>query len=132
MNYEAYIIYGWEELSNKIIDNEWLINNHIKIYSLQVCNIEPKGIIYGLISEFNNSTGKININNDIKTIVQTAFGKVLQNNIKLEYFIALDTNINYYNYYIKYNPDENLDLDSNYTTTDVPDDIDIIYDVDSN
>lgn len=131
MNYEGYIIYGWEELTDKIINKEWLNDNNIKIYTLEVYNIKPRRIIYGLIIDFSNKTGNININDNIKNIVQTAFTKVLQNNIKLEYFIGLDTNIDYYNYYNKYNPD-NTDLESNYTDTNTPDDIDIIHDYDSN
>ena len=114
MNYEGYIIYGWEELSDKIIDKQWLIDNNIKINALEIYNIKPRRIIYGLTCEFCSKTGKVN-NDDIKNVVQTAFTKILQNNIKLEYFIGLDTTIDYYNYYNKYNPDNyNDDLESDY------------------
>lgn len=122
MNYQGYIIYGWEELTEKIIDEDWLINNNIKIYNLEVYNIKPRRIIYGLICDFCSNTGKVLIDDNNKNIVTTAFTKILQNNIKLEYFIGLDPDIDYYNYYNKYNPDQhNPELESNYTDTDVPD-----------
>ena len=134
MNYEGYIIYRWEELTDKIIEKQWLIDNNIEIYTLEIYNIKPRRIIYGLTCQFYSKIGKVYINNDSKNVVQTAFTKILQNNIKLEYFIGLSSNIDYYNFYTQYNPDNpnNNNLESDYTNTDVPDSLDINYDDDSN
>ena len=73
-----------------------------------------------LICGFCNKTAKVDLDDNSKSIVRNAFTKINQNYIKLEYFISLDTSIDYYNYYNKYNPElDNPELESDCDDTDV-------------
>lgn len=111
-------MYGWEEnLLSSIIDLSWLRENNIDIFTLELNRNKPNRIIYGAICSF--SSGRINNNN--KNIVIDAFDLLLNNNIKLQYYIALKTNFNYYSFYNSYNPNRIIlsDTEDN-ISTDVP------------
>lgn len=101
MNNDRYFVYGWAELPDKIIDNNWLIKNKIKIYTFKnECN-NLEYIYYGLECKFINKIGKIKINNKKKKIVKIAFNNFKENNpsYKLEYFIGLKCDVKYYDTY---------------------------------
>jgi hypothetical protein len=120
MNCESYIVYGWEEnLLSSIIDLSWLRENNIDIFTLELNRNKPNRIIYGAICSFSSKSGRINNNN--KNIVIDAFDLLLNNNIKLQYYIALKTKFNYYSFYNSYNPNHIIlsDTEDN-ISTDVP------------
>lgn len=123
MSTEGYIIYGWEETTRKIIDKQWLDENNINIYCLEINNNIPTRIVYGYICEFNN--GVVNLDEQLKNKVKDAFTKIYSNlNIKLEYFIGLNTTSNYYNYFYTFNPEQYLNYNTESSTessTDIND-----------
>ena len=132
-DYDAYIVYGWKEPScNRVINSEWLNNNNIDVFTLNVYNNKPKSIIYGLKCGFSNDTGKSNeLNDSDKLIIQNAFDKIKRNhhfhNYKLKYFIGLETEYDYNYYYKEYTPNywSDSDYDSISSESDCNDTNDI-------
>jgi hypothetical protein len=113
MNLESFIIFGWEEYElTRVINNNWLLENNIDIFSLEIKRNIPIKIVYGVICDFSEQKGLVNIDNINKSNVITAFNKINNNYIKLRYYIVQKINYNYNSYYNSYNPSELLYEDS--------------------
>ena len=120
MNSESFIVYGWEEYSlTSIIDINWLRENNISIFALEIKRNIPCRIVYGILCGLN-SNPYIYIKKKHKNNVSNAFNKLNNNNnLKLQYYIAQETNFNYYSFYRQYNPEQPLadsDTEDNITT----------------